>query len=173
MWHTLRRLARRLRIATLVALLFVSAAADAQAFRFSGFLIARGIETRSQPSWLSGGFGRLDTGARSAGDSKATNVEVAQLGADWTPAQWFDAHVQGIARHDPPGSGGRRAGLVEAYADLRKDFGSSELQFRIGQFFLPTSRENTDNLWTSPYTITLSALNTWIGEEFRPIGGEL
>ncbi len=173
-WQALRRLARRLVIATLVvAGVFVSVAAEAQTFRFSGFLIARGIETRSQPSWLSGGFGRLDTGARRSNDSKTTALEVAQLGADWTPTQWFDAHVQGIARHDAPGSGGRPVGLIEAYADLRKDFGSSELQLRVGQFFLPTSRENTDNLWTSPYTITLSALNTWIGEEFRPIGGEL
>jgi hypothetical protein len=40
-------------------------------------------------------------------------------------------------------------------------------------FFLPTSRENVGQLWSSPYTITFSAWNTWIGEEFRPIGGEL
>jgi len=36
--------------------------------------------------------------------------------------------------------------------------------------FLPTSRENIDALWESPYAITSSALNTWLGEELRPIG---
>ena len=39
-----------------------------------------------------------------------------------------------------------------------------------GAFFLPTSRENVDNLWETPYTISSSALNTWMGEEFRPVG---
>ena len=36
--------------------------------------------------------------------------------------------------------------------------------------FPPTSRENVDPLWQSPYTLTLSALNSWIGEEVRPVG---
>ena len=36
--------------------------------------------------------------------------------------------------------------------------------------FLPTSRENVDPLWQSPYTLTLSSLNTWIGEEVRLAG---
>jgi hypothetical protein len=39
--------------------------------------------------------------------------------------------------------------------------------------FLPTSRENVDPLWTSPYTISLSAINSWIGEEVRPTGIDL
>jgi hypothetical protein len=39
-----------------------------------------------------------------------------------------------------------------------------------GAFFLPGSRENIDSLWESPYTITSSALNSWLGEEFRPVG---
>ena len=30
---------------------------------------------------------------------------------------------------------------------------------RAGEFFLPTSRENRGNLWTSPYAITFSTLN--------------
>jgi hypothetical protein len=43
-------------------------------------------------------------------------------------------------------------------------------RFTEGAFFLPTSRENVDALWESPYTITSSALNSWLGEELRPIG---
>jgi hypothetical protein len=35
---------------------------------------------------------------------------------------------------------------------------------------LTTSRENVDPLWQSPYTLTLSAINSWVGEELRPIG---
>jgi hypothetical protein len=98
---------------------------------------------------------------------------VAQLGVDWKPSKFFDVHVSGAARHDPEGLGGNSAGVVEAYADARAIFGFDELQLRAGQFFLPTSRENIDPLWASPYTINFSALNTWIGEEVRPVGVDL
>ncbi len=43
---------------------------------------------------------------------------------------------------------------------------------KAGAFFPPISLENTDLGWTSPYTLTPSAINSWIGEELRTIGGE-
>lgn len=133
---------------------------------FTGFLTARGIYVRSQPSWVDGGFGRFEVGAKSATDSAIKNQEEAQLGVDWTPTSWLHVHGHGIGRR-------KGSGLIEAYADLQKDFGPNNLRLRAGQFFLPTSRENTDKLWSSPYTISFSALNTWIGEEVRPLGAEL
>jgi hypothetical protein len=157
----------------LAAVAALAAPARAQTIRLSGLLSARGIYVRSRPSWLAGGFGRLDFGSRTATSSTTTHQEVAQLGLDWTPSTWFDAHVSGVARDEPQTTGGRRGGLVEAFVDFRKDFGSRQLQLRAGQFFLPTSRENTEAFWTSPYTISFSALNAWIGQEFRPLGAEL
>src|SRR5712691_6376262 len=133
---------------------------------FTGFLTARGIYVRSQPSWLDGGFGRFDSGAKSATDSATTHLEEAQLGVDWTPNTWLHVHAHGVARK-------KGSGLVETYIDLQKDFGTNTFRLRTGQFFLPTSRENTDKLWSSPYTISFSALNSWIGQEVRPIGTEL
>ncbi len=133
---------------------------------FTGFLTGRGIYVRSQPSWVDGGFGRFETGAKSATDSAIKDQEEAQLGADWTPTTWLHVHGHGIARR-------KGSGLIEAYVDLQKDFGANNLRLRTGQFFLPTSRENTDRMWSSPYTISFSALNTWIGEEMRPLGTEL
>jgi hypothetical protein len=38
----------------------------------------------------------------------------------------------------------------------------------MGSVFLPTSRENTTPLWSSPFAPTLSALDSWIAEELRP-----
>lgn len=128
----------------------------------SGFLTARGIYVRSQQSWLDGGFGRFETGAQSATDSRTTHQEEARLGLDWTPTQWLAVHVHGVGRK-------KGSGLVEAFADIHKN----DFRLRVGQFFLPTSRENTDRMWSSPYTISFSMLNTWIGEELRPIGTEL
>ncbi|HMC23125.1 MAG TPA: hypothetical protein VKL19_14835, partial [Thermoanaerobaculia bacterium] len=149
-----------------VGLFACASVADAEILHFTGFLTGRGIYVRSQPSWLDGGFGRFETGAKSATDGATTHQEEAQLGVDWTPNTWLHVHGHGIARK-------KKSGLVEAYVDLQKDFGANNLRLRAGQFFLPTSRENTDRLWSSPYTISFSALNTWIGEEMRPIGTEL
>jgi hypothetical protein len=131
----------------------------------NGYVAARGVNATGPESWLERGWGRLE-----AGGDRDTLFGTAQLGADWTPSQHFDVHISGTARHDALGTD---AGLIEAYVDGRVAFGLDEVQLRAGQFFLPTSRENKGELWTSPYTIDFSALNSWIGEEVRPIGLDL
>ena len=45
-------------------------------------------------------------------------------------------------------------------------------QLRFGAFYPPLSLENSGPAWSSPYTISFSAINTWLGEEIRPIGLE-
>ncbi len=143
--------------------------AQSSSLQFHGFLTARGVRVKAQPSWTEAGYGRFDVGAASPDDHRTVNIEVAQLGADWTPTSWLVLHADGLARREPSGTRGRRTGLVQGYADLYND----HWRLRLGNFWLPTSRENTGPLWTSPYTITYSALNTWIGEEFRPTGADL
>jgi len=114
------------------------------AFDLQGYVAGRGVQTAGEEKFLG----------------------VAQLGVEWTPSRHFDIHVSGAAYdHD--------TGLVEAFADARLFFGLDQLQLRAGQFFLPSSRENKDELWTSPYTINFSALNTWIAEEVRPVGADV
>ena len=151
----------------------VAAPLAAETFRLTAFVSGRGTYATGPQSWLAGGFGRLDAGADGPKDSQQDLFAVAQVGADWTPSKYFDVHASGVARRMPNGYGGRAAGLVDAYADVRGFFGANELQLRAGQFFLGTSRENRGDLWTSPYSITFSALNTWIGEEVRPVGADL
>jgi hypothetical protein len=43
---------------------------------------------------------------------------------------------------------------------------------KAGAFFPTISLENDDIGWTSPYTLTPSAVNSWIGDELRTIGSE-
>src|SRR5206468_4696320 len=43
---------------------------------------------------------------------------------------------------------------------------------KAGAFFPTISLENDDLGWTSPYTLTPSAINSWIGDELRTIGSE-
>lgn len=153
----------------LLTLVLAAPAFPQSSFQFHGFLSAREAYATGQSSWLQGGFGRLDTGAGGVNDHRIVTLGVAQLGAEWAPTSWLDLHANGVARRAQSDARGKRAGLVEAYVNLH----SEHFELRAGQFFLGTSRENIEPLWTSPYTINFSPLNSWIGEEFRPVGVDL
>jgi len=152
-----------------LALAFVATPLFAQStFDLQGYVAARTMHATGPDSWLAGDVGRLENGPK-----KNNFTGVAQFGFDWTPSRYFDLHASGVSRRDPENFGGESNGVVEAYADARAIFGNDEIQLRAGQFFLPSSRENKGELWTSPYTISFSALNTWIAEEVRPIGADV
>src|SRR6202012_3136616 len=77
----------------------------------------------------------------------------------------------GVVRAEPE----QRAGLdlLEAYISYHPSSAGDVSWFgKLGPFFPTISLENDDIGWTSPYTLTPSAINTWIGEELRTIGGE-
>ena len=125
----------------------------ADSIQLSGFALLRGT---SAPSSVPLG-----------GDSVSGQ---AQIGIDWRPSVVFGAHLHLLARSDDGDSRRGHAGVVEAFLHQSLTHGASRWRFMEGAFFLPTSRENVDELWETPYTITSSALNSWLGEEFRPIG---
>ena len=156
-----------MRYAFVLALTLAAAAHAQPTIDLTGYVAARGVNATGPSSWLEGGFGRLE-----ARGDRDNFTALAHLGVDWHPTHWLDLHASGVARRDPSGFGGDDAGLVEAYADVRKEFSFDELRLRGGFFFLPTSKENRDDNWASPYTIHFSALNTWIGEEVRPVALE-
>lgn len=93
-----------------------------------------------------------------------------QLGLDWTPSPFFGAHVHLLARDDADGAQRGNFGVAEAWVEGNFRPANDRLRLRAGAMFLPSSRENVDALWEPAYTITPSALNSWLGEEFRPIG---
>jgi hypothetical protein len=93
-----------------------------------------------------------------------------QAGLDWRPSMTLGAHVHLLARSDEDGSHRGRVGIVQAWLDQNVVRGEHRFRFMEGAFFLPGSRENVDALWESPYTISSSALNSWLGEELRPVG---
>ena len=93
-----------------------------------------------------------------------------QLGLDWRPFAGFGAHVHLLAREDGNDSRRGQVGIVEAYAEKNLNIRNDRVRILAGAFFLPASRENVDSLWETPYTLTASALNSWMGEELRPIG---
>lgn len=102
-----------------------------------------------------------------AADSVLAQV---QVGLDWYPSASLGAHVHLLARSDAGNSENGAIGVAEAFLEANLFSRAGRVRFRGGAMFLPTSYENVDALWENPFTISSSALNTWLGEEFRPVG---
>ena len=168
----------RIRLSIVFLVLILPVAVYGQpAITIDTFTSLRGVSVESQASWLSGGFGRLGSGGDASGESSEELSGDVRFGIAWDPSDYFGIVVNGVARSEPGGHQGDDFGLVEGYLEGRLisrntdvTQPSGRLRLRLGTFFLPTSRENTDILWTSPYTITLSAINSWVAEEVRPVG---
>lgn len=64
--------------------------------------------------------------------------------------------------------------VTDAYLEWRPVPRSAwRFRAKLGAFYPRLSFENVDPGWSSPYALSSSVLNTWIGEELRTIGGEL
>lgn len=65
------------------------------------------------------------------------------------------------------------AGPTEAYFELRPyPIAGFRARVKAGAFYAPISLENRASGWESPYTLSYSAIDSWIGEELRTIGLE-
>ncbi|HWG76801.1 MAG TPA: hypothetical protein VN660_08400 [Steroidobacteraceae bacterium] len=63
--------------------------------------------------------------------------------------------------------------LTQAFAEWRPyPLGVWRSRLKVGAFYAPISFENWLVGWRSPYTLSYSAIDTWVGEELRTIGGE-
>ncbi|MEO8505092.1 MAG: hypothetical protein ABI609_14425 [Acidobacteriota bacterium] len=66
------------------------------------------------------------------------------------------------------------AGVTEAFLEIHPVPRSAwRWRSRIGAFYPALSIENTSAGWTSPYTLSFSAVNTWFAEEIRAQGAEV
>jgi hypothetical protein len=139
--------------------------AFAQDFGAHGYLDCRLIARASERSWTDGGLGKTRFGG---GGTSATCAQ-ASLVATWqiTPALLALADVQYETTDRNAFS------ALEAYLRYRP-VSTTPLRWsiKVGEFFPPVSLENDAIGWTSPWTLTPSAINSWIGEEFRTIGAE-
>jgi hypothetical protein len=155
----------------LVALSCVVAVAHAAPPRIDPALHVWGDGTlaRAPRSWLAGGFGRFDAGESSDGSGGLAGRVAVEGGLDFFPVESLRLYIHAVAREESPRAGDR-VGVVEAYAESRAQTRAGLLQTRAGQFFLPTSRENVEELWSSPYLSTFSGINSWMAHEVRPIG---
>lgn len=143
-------------------------------FHIKMLLDGRFIVTGKDQSWLDGSFGKGRYGGD--GDDSSALVRLAQssllLSTSLTDS--FSARAQINIDAGPEQRLDRyRIDVIEAIASYRFILASSmRLRFRGGIFIPPVSLENTDPGWTTPYSITASTINSWIGEEVRTTGVE-
>jgi len=120
-------------------------------------------------TWLNGGLGKArygEAGHRGleATLGEASLVAMPDLGWSWK------GHVH--IKADPDQD--HKVDLIEAYV-LYKPVprSANSIRARTGIYYPPISLENTDLAWTSPYSITPSAINAWVGDELRHYGGDV
>ena len=64
-------------------------------------------------------------------------------------------------------------GVTEAYLQFRPyPHAGYRLRVKAGAFYAPISLENRTSGWESPYTLSYSAINSWLATEVRTLGAE-
>ena len=130
-----------------------------------GYADLRLIAPADQTSWLKGGMGKFRFGPNRG------NLRFVEGVLQFDAALRDDVHLIAVARAEPD----QRSGIdaLEAYVHYRpRSEGDVSWSVKAGAFFPAISLENDDLGWASPYTLTPSAINSWIGEELRTIGSE-
>ncbi len=135
----------------------------------SGLIEGRFVGTDGPRTWEHRGLGKTrfggDGGWRGVGHVEGALTAVVHLNWDWK----FLANVS-----VDPGRDRNPVDLVEGFVQYKPaPTQRTRINARLGAFFPPVSFENTGIAWTSPYTLTSSAINAWIGEELRTIGAEV
>ncbi|MCB2107268.1 MAG: hypothetical protein KDE14_06180 [Rhodobacteraceae bacterium] len=140
-------------------------------FSATGLLDLRVALTGKSVSWEDRGLGKTRFGAATDGNNRViARIAEASLivKGDLTWDISGVAHVIAGAQQEHP------IDLVEAYLDYHPVPTSRYgIRGRAGAFFPTISLENTGLGWTSPFTISSSAINSWVGEELRTFGAEL
>ena len=150
----------------LLALLALGVSASASAGEFDTSLDLRLLYSDGYRSFTDGGFGttRFDSGDSGLRLGRARLAFDAPLGELWSVR--FDASAWDDKDRSP-------VGVTEAYLQVRPyPFAGYRVRVKAGAFYPPVSLENRAAGWESPYTLSYSAINTWLGVEVRTLGVE-
>lgn len=136
----------------------------------SGMVDLRLALADGETSWTRKGYGKARFGGDRDGGPRA-HAELAEAAVQWRPrVDWawsgvFTAQFQPGQEHE--------VDIVEAYVAY-KPVPTSPVRFsgRAGLFWPHISQEHGDPFWGTSYSITPSAINSWIGEEIKVMGAE-
>jgi hypothetical protein len=127
----------------------------------------RAVASDGLTSYLEGGGGKLRF------DADHDGVRIGRIFLDYrgrlTDTLTARATINTYGDHD-----NNPVDVTEAYLDWRP-FPAHGWRWhaKLGVFYPPVSLENRAAGWSSAYSLSSSAINTWLGEEFRTIGAEL
>jgi hypothetical protein len=154
-------------IALIAAAAWESHAAAQDRLSLTGEIDVRWVQATGAKSFLNGGLGAL----RFDPEHESFRLGYALLASRLRITDILTAHVVADAYGDHDRN---FVDLSEAFIEARP-FPAHSLRWsaKVGAFFMPVSLENRGPGWTDVYSITPSALNTWVGEEFRTIGAEV
>jgi hypothetical protein len=153
-------------IAAWALLLFAMCQAHAADFSVEGYGDARVIAPADETTWYNGALGKTRWGGDKSPDWQISEL-FAQARAQITSEI---SAVLGV-RASP----GQRSFVeaLEAYVKWRPVSTTNwRFELKAGAFFPPVSLENDEIGWTSTWTLTPSAINSWVGDELRTIGSE-
>src|ERR1700737_2022355 len=147
--------------------LWAGAAGAQDRLSVKGGVDLRWVHATGGPSYLNGGMGTLRFDPEHEGIQfgrvfLAPNLRVTDIVT-------VHAVIDAYGDHDR-----NPIDMSELYFDVRP-FPTTSVRWRarVGAFFMPVSLENRGIGWTDVYSITPSAVNTWLGEEFRTLGAEV
>lgn len=151
-------------LAITLATISTVAAAEPQ-LRLEGYGDVRILRGSQEESTYDGGlgktrFGEEDTGARLTELLGSARLQVTE-----------DLSAVAVVRIEDYQK--TFVDVMEAYVRYRPVSTSAwRWSLKAGAFFAPISLENTEIGWTSEWTLTPSAINSWVGAELRTIGAE-
>ena len=150
-----------------MACLWAELAAAQDTLKVLGEFDLRWVHSTADLSYLDGGLGKL----RFDSEHEGIRLGRAFLSSDLRISDIVTLHavLDAYGDHDR-----NRVDFSEFWAEVHP-FPTNALRWRIrvGAFYMPVSLENRGPGWSDVYSITPSAVNTWLGEEFRTIGTEI
>lgn len=126
----------------------------------------RAVQSDGRESYLDRGQGKFRYGDDDSG------VHLGRFRAAWDQplGEVFASHLEAASWGDEDRN---PIDITEAYVEYRPYPRSGfRSRVRLGMFYPPQSLENRATGWETPYTLTPSAISSWIGEEVRTIGLE-
>jgi hypothetical protein len=129
-------------------------------------LDTRLVSSDAYPSYMEGGLGTVRFGS----DDSGVRLGRARLAVTQAIGELWSAHLDASVFDD---QGGSVLGVTEAYLLFRPyPFAGYRFRLKAGGFYPPVSLENRSAGWESPYTLSYSAINSWLAVEVRTIGLE-
>ena len=139
----------------------------AQDFKLDGYVDGRLVHPSDEWSWMEGGLGKLRFDNDQAEIDPVLAEIIAEGTAQLTPELLAFISLRYEENQRTP------IDILEAYLRYRPvSITEWRWSVKAGAFFPPISLENNEIGWASYWTLTPSAINSWVGEELKTIGGE-